>query len=182
VGRRPGFAGTRDRTCGPGFSFSAQLPRTIPMGKPQPQPKTPRRRLFFRCTRSRADDPQLAALARIAARLERNPHQLPIETWAELLLLLNHAEYYEPPAAEGPTTHLPGSDGKLAVMMGRIARGLSPFHPSDGMRAWREFIAEELDGRDGWGLAIETCGGRLRGVRAVKLQGRREPEPPCDEA
>jgi hypothetical protein len=39
-----------------------------PMGKPQPQPKPPRRRLFFRCTRSRADDPQLAALARVAVR------------------------------------------------------------------------------------------------------------------
>jgi hypothetical protein len=152
------------------------------MGKPQPQPKPPRRRLFFRCSRSRADDPQLAALARVAARLERNPHQLPIETWAELLILLNPVEYFEPPAASGPTTHLPGSDGKLVVMMGRIARGLSPFHPDDGMRAWREFIAEELDGRDVWGLAVENRGGRLRGVRAVCLQGQREAEPACEEA
>jgi len=73
--------------------------------------------------------------------------------------------------AEVATTHLPGSAGKLAVMMCRIARGLSPFHSDDGMRAWREFIAEELDGRDGWGLAVENRGGRLRGVRAMRLQG-----------
>jgi hypothetical protein len=38
-------------------------------------------------------------------------------------------------------------------------------------RAWREFICPELVG-DSWGLAVEQRGERLRGVRAVCLQGR----------
>jgi hypothetical protein len=150
------------------------------MSKQQTQPKPRRRRLCFRCTRPQADaSPALAVLARFAAILERGAHNFPVADWAELLALVNPLEYFEPPTPEAPTTHLAGSDGKLAVMMGRIARGLSPFHPDDGMRAWREFICPELVG-DGWGLAVEQRDGRVRGVKAIRLQGRREPV--CEEA
>jgi hypothetical protein len=153
------------------------------MGQPQPQQKTSRRRLYFRYSRSRANDsPTLAVLARFAAVLERAEHGFPVADWARLLLTVDPAEYREPPAAEVPTMELPGSAGKLAVMIGRIARGEAAFHPGDGMAAWREFIAEELDGRDSWGLAVETCDGRVRGVGAVCLQGNRELEPACEEA
>jgi len=148
------------------------------MGQPPLQPKTPRRRLYFRYSRSRANDaPTLAVLARFAAVLEREEHGFPMADWARLLLVLAPEDYAEPPQAELPTIELPGSDGKLVVMMARIARGLSPFHPDDGMRASRLFIAEELDGRDGWGLAVETCRGQTRGGRAVCLQGRTDPVP-----
>jgi len=120
------------------------------------------------------DSSVLAALAYFAGVLEREAHDFPLTYWADLLLVVNPGEYAQPPLAEVPTTELPGSAGKLAVMMGRVADGLSPFHPRDGIPAWREFIAEELDGRDSWGLAVETCGGRVLGVGAVCLQGRRE--------
>lgn len=111
------------------------------MGKPQVQPKTPRRRLCFHCTRSRANNsPALAVLARFAAVLEREEHGFPMADWARLLLVLAPEDYAEPPMAAVATTHLPGSAGNLAVMMGQIARGFSPFHPGDGMTAWRELV------------------------------------------
>lgn len=108
--------------------------------------------------------------------LERGAHAVPVEDWAEVLLLLAPEDYAEPPAAEAPTTFLAGSLAKMKVMASRIAAGLSAFHPQDGLPAWREFVCEELAG-DGWGLAVEKRGGRVCGLQAVCLQGRREPEP-----
>jgi len=96
------------------------------------------------------DSSALAALAYFAGVLEREAHDFPLTYWAALLLVVNPGEYAQPPLAGEPTTELPGSLGKLAIMVGRIARGLSPFHPGDGMPAWREFIAKKLDGLDSW--------------------------------
>jgi hypothetical protein len=87
-------------------------------------------------------------------------------------VVLAPVDYGEAPAAEGSRAHLAGSTGKLLVMRTRIARGLSSLHPSDGMAAWQEFICEVRDGWDGWGLAIETCGGRVRGVKRFACRDR----------
>lgn len=38
----------------------------------------------------------------------------------------------EPDVDRNPTPAMPGSPEKVAVMIDRVARGLSPWHPSDG--------------------------------------------------
>lgn len=77
------------------------------------------------------------------AYLDRNPsplavvleedhdHTMSVSDWAAMLLLLDPAEYQEPPAPLFLTRTRPGTEAKMLVMQKRIGMGLSPYHHDD---------------------------------------------------
>jgi hypothetical protein len=69
-----------------------------------------------------------ADAAILLANLENPP---PEEQWARELALLQPAEYKGHDLPATPTSHEPGTPGKVEVMAARAALGVSLFHPED---------------------------------------------------
>lgn len=102
-------------------------------------------------------------------------HQVPVEDWATLLLLLRPEDYTEPPPPHAPTSVL-SHEARLGVYEERHAAGQAIFHPGDVARTPAKLhvapIAER--GRNGADRGEQVIAGiDFEGKRVAAKKARR---------